>query len=118
MPGLPWGFAQAQMIEDDGGAVGELGDEFEFAAHAFDVMAQRGQQHVAAFFQARNGVLAHAQLSGQIRLGLLGGQAQVFEGGQGHGTLFNPRAALGGQSGHDVIEFFCHVANPLLTDRR
>jgi hypothetical protein len=72
-------------------------------------VTHRREQHVAALFQTRNGVLANPQGGSHLLLGLLNGMAQVFERGQLHGSIFHPLFPILGQRSHHVIEFFCHV---------
>jgi hypothetical protein len=45
-----------------------VGSDFQFTAHLFDVVTQRGKQHIRPLFHARDAVLLNAQLPGHVLL--------------------------------------------------
>jgi len=47
--------------QHDRRAVGEFSDKRQIAAHGLDGLAERGQQEVAALFEARNAVLGNPE---------------------------------------------------------
>ena len=104
-----------QMVNYLGWAIWELRHQFQLATHRLNVAAQRGQQHVAALLQARNGVLPDAQGDRQILLGLRNGLAQILLGGQVAGTRFHRCPALCGQISHYLVKFSCHAVAPWKT---
>ena len=89
--------------------VRKLSHEFQRAAHAFHIVAQCGQQHVAAYFQSRDCVLPNAQRDSQLRLSVLFGLPQVFQRGQFHGARCHPLLAFFRQRGHHLSEFSCMI---------
>jgi hypothetical protein len=109
---VPGSLFHAKVFNHDGGPVGELRHQFQLATHALHVMAQGGQQHVAAPFEARDGVLAHAKLRGQVFLCLLRCSPEILERCQLHGALLDSDPTFRRQRSDHVIEFSCHVSSP------
>jgi len=66
-----------QVGQDDGGAVGELGDDADVAAHGVYGLAQSGEQEIAAFFEARDAVLGDAEDFGDAGLSEFAGFAKI-----------------------------------------
>jgi uncharacterized Zn finger protein len=109
---VPGSLFHAKVFNHDRGPVGELRHQFQLATHALHVVAQGGQQHVAAPFEARDGVLAHAKRRGQVFLGLLRCSPEILERCQFHGALLDSGPTFRRQRSHHVIEFSCHVSSP------
>lgn len=73
-----WRSCLAEVVDHYWRPVRKPRNEFERAAHAFGIVPQRREQHVAAFFQQRNCVLTDTEFGSQLHLRFLDGQAQVF----------------------------------------
>jgi hypothetical protein len=84
--GFPAGAAVADAGQDDGITVGKLHDKGEPAAYGFDIVRQRGQQHIRALFETRRGVLGDPHASGETDLRASARAEQLLPG---HSSAIN-----------------------------
>ena len=88
-------YLRRKPIDDEWRAFREPRHELQAAAGGFDVAPQRRVQHVAAPFNPRHRVLAHAEPGRKVILGALHGLTQVLERRKLLCALRDPGAALG-----------------------
>ena len=70
-----------QVVNDHWWEVGELRNKLQSPTHALYIPTQRGEKHIAALFQTRNGVLTNTQRGSKILLGPFHSYSQILQCG-------------------------------------